>query len=130
MIEHVVIEADLAEPADVDEWRQAMARDGSGDAIDELDAGVLVLATLYVEAAYGPGDDDVVGLTMTAVELRRSDDEQVRIEDEWIADALAESASQLADERAIDVTEDELRAALTVRLSAPLMAALSGSGGG
>jgi hypothetical protein len=88
------------------------------------DAGELVIGSLYVESAYGPGDDDVAAFTMTGVELRRGEDPLSQVDDEWLADALAESVEQLADEQDLHVTQEQLREVLTVQASAEVLLAL------
>ena len=127
-VTQVVVQLDLAEPHEVAEWRQAMEQDASDDAraaLDALDSGELVLGSLYVEATFGPGDEDAVGLTIAGVELRRDEDPVAQVDDDWIADALAECGDQLADEQDLHVSEAELREVLTVQASAEVLAALS-----
>jgi len=85
-----------------------------------------VLGSLYVEATYGPGEDDVTGLTIAGVELAPGHEPLTQLDDEWIADALAECAEQLADEQGMQVTEDELRAVLEVQASTDVLRALMG----
>jgi hypothetical protein len=89
-------------------------------------SGELVIGSLYVESAYGPGEDDVAAFTMTGVELRRGEDPLSQVDDEWLADALAESAEQLADEQDLHVTAEELREVLTVQASAEVLEAIGG----
>ncbi len=104
-----------------------MAHDDAPEArkaLAAVDAGDLLLGTLYVEASFGPGEDDAVGLTIAGVELRPGEEPLPQVEDDWIADALEECAGQLADEQDIHVTAEELREVLTVQASADLLAAL------
>ena len=126
-VTQVVVQLDLAEPHEVAEWRQAMQDDAGEDAraaLDALDGGEMILGSLYVEATFGPGEEDAVGLTIAGVELRPGEDAVEQVDDDWIADALAECADQLADEQGLQVTEAELREVLTVQASAEVLAAL------
>ncbi len=126
-VRRVLVQVDVATPDEEREWRDAADRqddDEARAALEALAAGELVLATLYGEAAYGPDEEDAVGLTMTGVELRRGAEPLAQVEDEWIADALSECAEQLADERGIQVSEEELRDVLTVQASMDVLQAL------
>ncbi len=91
-------------------------------------AGELIIGSLYVETAYGPGEEDVAAFTMTGVELRRGEDPLSQLDDEWLADALAESVEQLADEQDLHVTQEQLREVLTVQASAEVLLALDADG--
>ncbi len=125
MIRRVLVQLDLAEPHEIDEWRQAMVAEGMPEAPAALDRGELVLGSLYVEAEYGTGEDDAVGLTMAGVELVPGDqDALARVDEEWLSDALAECAQQLADEQGIAVGEQELRAVLELQASTDVLDAL------
>ena len=126
-VRQVLVQLDLATPDEEAEWRQALTESGDEDAhgtLEALAAGELVLGSLYVEAAYGPEDDDAVGLTLAGVELRPGAEPLAQVDDEWIADALAECAEQLADEQGIEVSEQELREVLTVQASIDVLQAL------
>ena len=126
-VRRVLVQVDVATPAEEREWREAADQQDDDEARGALEAhaaGELVLASLYVEAAYGPDDEDAVGLTMTGVELRRGAEPLAQVDDEWIADALSECAEQLADERGVHVTEEELRSVLTVQASMDVLQAL------
>jgi len=126
-VRRVVIQLDCADAEETRDWRQALLDDGDDDSRATLaahDAGDLVLGSLYVEAAYGPADEDAVGLTIAGVELRPGEEPLAQIDDEWIADALTESREQLAEEQGIEVTEDELREVLTVQASIDVLEAL------
>ena len=121
------MQVDVAEPHEVAEWRREMERDATPEALEALAAVErrdVVLGSLYVEATYGADDDDAVGLTIAGVELRRGEEPLAQLDEEWIADALAECADQLRDEQAIEVTVEELREVLTVQASTDLLAAL------
>ncbi len=131
-IASVVIQLDLAEPEEVAAWRAAMSDEESEEALEVLaaqEAGELIVGSLYVETAYGTGEDDIVALTMTGVELRRGEDPLAQVDDEWLADALQESAQQLADEQDLEVSLEQLREVLTVQASAEVLHALGGGDG-
>ena len=123
-VTQVVIQLDLAEAHEVEEWRAAQFSEGGEAAVEALENGEFVLGSLYVEATFGPGEEDVAGLTIAGFELHRGEDPVAQVDDEWIEDALAECADQLADEQGIAVTADHLRGVLTVQASQEALAAL------
>ncbi len=126
-VREVLIQLDVATPDEEAEWRAAVGQQNDDEARATLEAhatGALVLGSLYVEATYGPKDADAVGLTMAGVELRPGAEPLAQVDDEWIADALAECAEQLADEQGIEVSEEELRQVLTVQASIDVLQAL------
>jgi hypothetical protein len=129
VVRHVLIELEHADAHAIEEWRAAQdVEDGAEAALDAQARGDLVLGALYVECAYGPEEDDAVGLTLAGVELRPGIEPLDQLDDDWIDDALAEAAAQLEDERGIEVTSQELRELLTLSVSDDLLAQLSPDG--
>ena len=126
MVRHVLIELEHADAHAIEEWRAAQEDEDGGDAtLDAHARGDLVLGALYVECAFGPGEDDAVGLTLAGVELRPGIEPLDQLDDDWIDDALAEAAAQLDDEAGIEVTPDELRQVVSLSVTDDLLARLS-----
>ena len=125
MVRHVLIELEHADSHAVEEWRAAQDDDGAEATLDAQARGDLVLGALYVECAYGPDEDDAVGLTLAGVELRPGVEPLDQLDDDWIDDALAEAAAQLEDEHGVEVTPEELREVLTLSVTDDLLAQLS-----
>ena len=126
-IRRVLLQLDCADAEETREWREAVAEDGGEEARVALaadEAGELVLGSLYVEATYGPEDEDAVGLTIAGVELRPGVEPLAQIDDDWISDALTECREQLDEEQGIEATEAELRDVLTVQASIDVLQAL------
>jgi hypothetical protein len=119
VVDRVVVELDLASRAEADAWR--LEADPAALAAEA--AGALVLADVYAEAAYGPGPDDVAGLTLAALELERSDQEDPVIDDAVVAEALGLLAEELAG-HGVEIPAAVLREAVAVRVSARLLVAL------